>query len=532
MKKNLTYILLFAFLSLWSGCKKDLPKLKEDDTEIKPPQTSKVYNTDLKENVIKDSVFYYTKLFSLWQDNLPPKDLNDLNKADLIRTKYTQYFERGEDVLDWLVSLTPKNSETGHPVDRYSFLDRQGIIRDEIQDAVATSFGMDVFYLQTESSGENADLYIRMVDQNSSAWNAGMERGDRIISINGNTKIDYNSQVAENFRTLNGFLNSNSLEVRFQKPSGTIMVEVVNSTQFEFNPVQDYRIISSNGKKIGYLAFSSFVTIEKLVDLGGGRKEWVKTPMYTAFENILGSLQGVDELVVDLRYNGGGAVITAEYLADWLVPSTKSQDLMYTTTMNTYFQREGWTRPGEEFGPVFFQKKGTINLQRIYFIVSKSTASASELLINVLKPHMSVYLVGTKAVNDANRVVDENTYGKPVGFWEWPIVEDIADSRNNVSLYASSFKTHNKAGEGDYFNGMKPNVNVWEFESFQNFGNPNESMLRAAISHINTGNFSSLALRSGGIIRKNRAIDERMEVRSNARGGMFKFNQGTLRLKE
>lgn len=529
MKSNLNRILFLIVISIMVGCKKDAPDL-QNDGDIGPPQTTTIYNSDPKENKIKDSVFYYTKLFSLWQDNLPPKHLNDLNKPDLIRTKYTQYFERGEEVLDWLVSLTPKDSETGYPIDRYSFLDRVGAISSEIHDAVATSFGMDVFYLQTESTGDNADLYVRMVDKNSSAWSAELQRGDRIISINGNTRIDYDTQVAENFRTLNGYLNSASLEIQFQKPSGAIIKKTINNTAFDVDPILDYRIISNNGKKIGYLAFSSFVAVEKLVDFGGGKKEWIKTPMYTAFENALNSLQGAEELVIDIRYNGGGATMTAEYLANWFAPLSANQQLMYTHTMNSYFQRAGWTRPGEEFGPVFFAKKGSLNLKRIYFLVTRSTASASELLMNVLKPHMEVYMVGTKAVNASNKVVDENTYGKPVGFWEWPIVEDKVDAKNNVSLYAASFKTYNKSGEGDYFNGMKPSAHVWEFQNFLNFGDVNESMLRAAISHIQTDRFTPLAMKSQHVIRRNKTIDERIHLRSNTKGRMFKFRDEASRL--
>ncbi|WP_164112850.1 MULTISPECIES: S41 family peptidase [Sphingobacterium] len=526
MKNKASYIILLAWVIITVGCKKTPPNLKED-TEIEPPQKTTVYNSDVKENMIKDSVFYYTKLFSLWQDNMPPKNLNDLNKPDLIRTKYTQYFERGEHVLDWLVSLTPKNTETGQPIDRYSYLDRAGVVSGEVQDAISTSFGMQVFYLQTESTGNNADLYVRMVEKNSSAWEVGMRRGDRIISINGDTKIDYDAQKAQSFRSLNGYLNAYTLTVVFQQPSGTILTQTITQKPFEKNPILDYRVILNNGKRIGYLAFNSFLAIEK-----SENGNWIKTSMYDRFEEALKSLQGIDEFVVDLRYNGGGAVITAEYLADWFVPASKNKELMYTSTMNSYFQKEGWTRPGGEFGPVFFNKRGGIELKRIYFLVSSSTASASELLINVMKPHIPAFMIGTKAVDANDRIIDEYTYGKPVGFWEWPIVEDANNPGNDVSLYPASFKTYNKLGEGDYFNGMKPSAHVWEFSNFLDFGQEGESMLRAAITHINTGSFTAPSLRSSGFVRKNRVMDERIQQRSNTRGRMFKFNNGTSRFKE
>lgn len=527
MKRILMYIALCAGISLSVGCKKTAPDLKTD-TEIDPPQKRNVFNSDPQESLIKDSVFYYTKLFSLWQDNMPPRDLNDLNKLDFIRKNYTQYFERGEDVLDWLVSLTPKNTETGKPIDRYSFLDRKGLVSEEIQDAVATSFGISVFYLQTDPNSDNADLFVRMVDKNSSAAAAGMKRGDQIVSINGDKRVDYSSQSVIDFKTLNQYLNAASLEVKFKKPNGDLIEKNIVNQSYAYNPVLADKIITIGGKNIGYLAFSSFVAIEKYEN-----GAYIKTPMYYTFEQILSAFQrqGVNELVVDLRYNGGGSVLTAEYLADWFVPAANNKELMYTYSMNNYFQKEGWTRPGGEFGPIFFDKKGNLDLKRIYFLVSKSTASASELLINSLKPHMQVYMVGTKAVLN-KKEVNEKTYGKPVGFWEWPIVEDENNKENDVYLYASSFKTFNKSGEGDYFNGLEPQAHVWEFSNFLDFGQEGETMLRAAITHIQTGSFVELAMRSAGFVPKNRVLDERIQERGNTRGSMFKFNKETLRLND
>lgn len=526
MKNLLSYMVLLAGISITFGCKKSAPSI-EEDTQIQPPQKVEVYNSDLEENVIKDSVFYYTKLFSLWQDYMPPKDLKDLNKPDLIRNNYTQYFKRGEHVLDWMLSLTPKNDQTGQSIDRYSYLDREGLISDEVQDAIPTRFGIEVFYLMTEESDPNADLYIRMVERNSSAWQAGLRRGDRIVSVNNDTKIDWDSQQPTGFRTLNAYLNAASLQVVIQKPEGTLLSVTITNSSFVSNPILDARIISSSGMRIGYLAFNSFAAIEK-PDNG----VWGKTAMYYVFEEVLKGLQGIDEMVVDLRYNGGGAVITAEYLADWFVPSARNQELMYTSTMNGYFQREGWTRPGGEFGPVYFNKRGSIELKRIYFLVSKSTASASELLMNVMKPHMEVIMIGTNAVDASEKIVKENTYGKPVGFWELPIVNDPKNPHKNVSLYPASFKTYNKLGEGDYFNGMVPTTHVWEYNELFDFGDPRETMLRAAITHMHSGSFVMPSTRSGGFLRKNKAMDERIQQHSNTRGRMFKFNNGTLRLKE
>jgi carboxyl-terminal processing protease len=162
---------------------------------------------------------------------------------------------------------------------------------------------------------------------------------------------------------------------------------------------------------------------------------------------------------------------------------------MYTCKINAILKELGWDKPGDEFAPVYFSKKGSLNLSRIYFIVTDETASASELLINTLSPYMQVYMVGNYH-SDGKTNTANNTYGKPVGFF--PV--EIVSSSNE--LYVTSFQMFNKNGVGDYFNGLKPNSHVWEYDSFLDFGNQDETMLAAALAHIKTGIFKSTQPRS------------------------------------
>lgn len=283
------------------------------------------------------------------------------------------------------------------------FLDRAGVISGEIYGAVAKSFGMYVFYLDD-------DLYVRMVDKNSPAYIAGVRRGDRILSINGNTKIDYPTQLKENFKTVNGYLNESTMLIKFGKPSGVIEEKQIANVQYNIDPILDSRVINFEGKKVGYLAFSSFVSI---------MEKNVFTRMHTDFENVFNSFdaEGINDLIVDLRYNGGGSVLTAEYLADHIAPLAADKQQMLYYEMNTVLSRDWeWTAEGEEFGPVKFAKKGKLNLPKVYFLVTRSTASASELLINSLKPYMQVHIIGTYVRNEKKEAVAQNTYGKPVGF--------------------------------------------------------------------------------------------------------------------
>ena len=116
-----------------------------------------------------------------------------------------------------------------------------------------------------------------------------------------------------------------------------------------------------------------------------------------------------------------------------------------------------------------FNKAGSLNLDDVYFIVGRGTASASELVINNLKPHMDVKLIGATA-----------THGKPVGFF--PIA--VSD----WYIFPVSFKTVNKNGEGNYYNGFAVNGQVADGLD-KDWGDLNEASLASAVRNITTGSY-------------------------------------------
>jgi C-terminal processing protease CtpA/Prc len=112
--------------------------------------------------------------------------------------------------------------------------------------------------------------------------------------------------------------------------------------------------------------------------------------------------QQVNELIVDLRYNGGGYVTVQQRLANYIINAAYSGQVMMMEQFNDKYTRLNKT--------IRFSKLGSVNVNRVSFIVSSTTASASELLINNLKPYMDVRLVGPA-----------KTHGKPVGFFPLPV---------------------------------------------------------------------------------------------------------------
>src|SRR5690606_1589090 len=137
-------------------------------------------------------------------------------------------------------------------------------------------------------------------------------------------------------------------------------------------------------KKVGYLVFNQFFGQPSRNELGVA---------FSYFQS-----NAIDELVVDLRYNPGGSVETQDTLANLIAPSAADDQVMYQYIFNSTLQnnQHQLIRKRLGYGNIFqaannsirYEKAGTLNLPRVFFIVSGSSASASELLINNLKPYM------------------------------------------------------------------------------------------------------------------------------------------------
>jgi hypothetical protein len=152
----------------------------------------------------------------------------------------------------------------------------------------------------------------------------------------------------------------------------------------------------------------------------------------------------------------------AEKLANYLVPTAGNNQVMYKQTFNANYSSYNET--------TVYHKLGSLNVDKIFFIVSDNTASASELLINSLKPFVSETLVGPS----------DTTYGKPVGFFPIPAGEWYA--------FPISFRTVNKDGNGNYFGGFKVD-HPTDDGLDKNWGDVDENCLKSILTYIKTGTF-------------------------------------------
>ncbi|MFD2146481.1 S41 family peptidase [Mucilaginibacter antarcticus] len=270
-----------------------------------------------------------------------------------------------------------------------------------------------------------------------------------------------------------------------QKPDNTNLTVNLTSADYAVNPVLNYKTVDAGGGKIvGYIVFNSFTSPAN-----------ANAKLDAAFNYF--QSQGVTNLVVDLRYNGGGYTATAEYLDNLIVPSGKTGTAMYSYYFNDILQAgkakllANQVRRDSQTGELYnlaqfnytvatntvkFAKKGALNLNRVFFIVTGATASASELAINSLRPHMDVQLIGN------------NTYGKPVGFFDIKI--------NKYSLYVAQFETKNSAGQGGYYTGMLPGSanypGIADYDdATKDFGDTTEVLFHHAINYIKRGTYST-----------------------------------------
>lgn len=403
--------LLTASIVFFSSCKKDKEAISE------PPLTA---------DQLKDSSVIYSRDIYLWNDQIPASfDGKNHQDPDKIMEALRQY------------SIEPGFTA---PVDRWSFAVKQDEWNN-VSNGISGDFGLGVFFFNTN------DLRVKSVEKESPAGRAGIHRGWRITKINGNTNIT--STNAE-FVSQNVF-NSTRTSFTFQKPDGSLTDINLSTASYFQQPIFLDTIYNINSKKTGYLVFNSFLgdTVE------------ISNKFQTIFNRFVS--QNISDIIIDLRYNGGGYVSLQQKLGNYLIPASANGSLMMKQQYNNNYSRYN--------SSVNFSKAGSLNLPRVVFIVTRFTASASELLINNLKPYMAVKLVGPQP-----------THGKSVGYFPVPV--------GDWYIFPVSFRTTNKNNEGSYFNGLPLNSQVADGLD-KDWGDVNESSLARALQYISTGSFGA-----------------------------------------
>lgn len=430
----------------------------------------------------RDSAYYKSLVFYLWSDNLPDYTAFSRRGA-LIPNDQTVFRPRGfadlEEMMSGAEGIRKYSFENGSTqrLDRFSFAALQ---KDWENQASGSNTG---YGFQRSFVSEN-DLRVSLVFPSSPMGRAGIKRGWRILKVN---NIDAN--LANNNAIGTSLGAAASSEFLFELPDGTQKTVTVSRAAYTADFLLHKSIIDAGGTKIGYLVLDSF--------LGGNNGRTTVDALNSAFGEF--DAGGVQEMVVDLRYNGGGYVFIAEHLANLLAPAAAKGKTMYSYRRNRAFtdfiQRANTDNdPRNDIQNTirFGSQPSLLNLTKIVFIVAGGTASASELLINNLRPHMDVKLVG------------QQTFGKPVGFPSLLIRMSETDASQNYYVFPVAFQTVNADGRGDYFNGLA--VDKMQADDVtRDFGDPQEACLRDALAYIVSG---SLPTRTAGPARVNQAVSQ------------------------
>jgi len=281
-------------------------------------------------------------------------------------------------------------------------------------------------------------LWISYIFKSSPLTAKGIGRGWQIATIDGT------APTADNFSDLIGANKLGlSKTIGFISPEGSSVTYTFSKIEVEMNTILFDSVYTIDSKKIGYMVLNSFI-------------EPTVSELNTCFAKF--KVENTTELIVDLRYNGGGDVDISNQLAS-LIGGNVANDGIYAT----YYHNSNYASSNHSI--YFSSLTNSLTLSRAVFITTNRTASASELVINGLKPFMTVALVGSK------------THGKPVGMYvlkynevDWVYVP-----------ICFSFKNAN--GVGDYFDGLAVDVEAIDDYTLP-FGDVNEDSFAAALTYL------------------------------------------------
>ncbi|GGX30437.1 S41 family peptidase [Aquimarina muelleri] len=397
-------------------------------------------------NEINDFIWKGLNVFYLYKADVP-------NLAD-------NRFSKNQDYTNFLSGFsTPEAifSALQSSVDDFSFLVNDYIELEKAFDGVTKNNGMEFGLVRYPNNETLVFGYVRYVLPGTNAEAKGIKRGDIFNTING-TQI-----TTENFRQL---LDPDTYTIGLATFDGTTITPnnttiSLTKVQYTENPVFLSKTIDAGGNPVGYLMYNSFTAD-------------FDTQLNAAFAKF--ASDGIKDLVLDLRYNGGGSVTSAIDLSSMI--TGQFNDKVFTT--------EQWNSDRQEqFGSTnLFDNQirtgdaiNSLNLTRLYVITTRSSASASELVINGLNPYITVTKVGstTRGKFQASiTLYDSDNFGR-----------QGADTGHTYAMQPLVLKSINSAGVTDYFSGFAPDIAVDEdYSNLGILGDSNEPLLKAALDNI------------------------------------------------
>ncbi|MHA7129970.1 S41 family peptidase [Algoriphagus namhaensis] len=427
---------LLAILAIGISCNRD-----NEDPPAVDPSSNEAVNRWISE--VMNEVYFW---------------LDDIRTPIALESDPEDYFE----------------SLLNRPTDRFSaiFPDYGELIGSLT--GVTLEAGYEFTLFRAAQGSDDVIAEISYVKKMSPASAAGLVRGDIITQINQTTL------TVDNFRELLGQIDQpHSLTYRtFNNQTG----QYENAGQVSLTPVELTEnpnfldsVYTIGNQKIGYAVYHFFSPGSQLNSSEYDRE---MDRIFAEFK-----AQQINHLIIDFRYNGGGFVSSAINLASLVAPNVTEQNVFSKTRYNDFLMqfeelqnvRNNFRNKAENLGSI-------LTGNRVYILTSARTASASELIINGLRPYMDVFIVG------------DVTTGKNVGSIA---IEDEENPENNYGLLPIVSQSLNSLDESDYSEGFVPDIVALErTERLQPLGDVNELLLRTAIQEItgapSSGRFEKL----------------------------------------
>ncbi len=421
---NKILLIIFSVVLLITAC----------DSDDKVSNETIVVNNFIHNNMD----FYY-----LWNDEMP-----DLNP------------EKQDNSEDYFYSLIYDD------IDQWSFItdDAEGL--EEYFAGVRKEMGYSLmFYYAYEENKEDIVAYIEYVEPNSPADLAGLKRGDMIV------KYDGSNLSTDNYVD---FYYAETATVGLGKYVDgviTVLSPSVNivADEIQVDPILVNTVFENNGNKVGYLAYTSFISDydDDLVNV------------FNEFKT-----QGITDLILDLRYNGGGAVSTAKLLAGMVGSSSLDGNLFIRSSYNSIFTDailEQYTADSDWFIDNFESNGTNLNLDRLYVLTTSGTASASEMVMYSLMPYIDVIQIG------------KQTHGK---YYASVTLDD--QENHNWAIQPIIMRAENKNNSIDYTQGLIPDIELEDNYTYQ-LGDMQEVLTATALDQIWGTNIVEQSLKKANI---------------------------------
>lgn len=414
MKNLTTTIFLLLFVTLFVGC----------DDDDAPSSSNKSVNTWIYKQM---KTYYY------WEDHIPTR-VDYSSKPEVF---FRSILYKDEDRFSWIENITELENKLN------------GI-------SVAPGFEMQLYQMYSDS--RNIYVQVTYVTKDGPAYRAGLKRGDLFTKVNGTTL------TIDNYSALL-FGESSVMKLGIVDEYFTHQRDIsVVLEEFAENPIILDTVYTIDYKKIGYFVYKNFIS-----DPGDG------SDMYdNQVNDIFGRFKssGINELILDFRFNTGGSELSAIKLASLIVKNATSNDIFAFHDYNYGFSEFLKTDTLQDYFTLRFNdapNNVSQKLSRLIVLTSGMTASASELIINGLRPYMDVVLVG------------EKTFGKNVGSFT------ISDPEGKIEwgLQPIVVKIFNKEMESDYTYGFTPDYLVKDKDKYiYPLGDLREKLLRSALEDV------------------------------------------------